>query len=292
MIYSLRINRVKNILKMIKTYKPTSGGLRTRKTLIKGVENVKPLKSLTKGKVGPSGRGRGKVSSRHKQRGAKRLYRAIDFKRNKFDIPAKVLSIQDDPNRGSNIALLSYADGEKRYIIAPEGLEVGVTVLSGENAEMSVGNSLPMSKIPTGTPIHNIEINPKAGGILARGAGNQGQIIAKEGEYVNVKLPSGEVKSILGRCYATIGVVGNIDKRNIDLGKAGRKRHLGRRPHVRGVAMGDPHRDHPHAGKYSTSGVGMASPMSPWGWKTRGVKTRKRVRTDYTIVSRRKSKKK
>ena len=277
---------------MIKTYKPTSEGLRTRKTLVKGVDAVRPLKSLTKGKAGPSGRSRGKVTSRHKQRGAKRLYRIIDFKRNKHDIPAKVVSIQDDPNRGSNIALLSYADGEKRYIIAPEGLEVGVTVVSGEKVEISVGNSLPMASIPVGTYVHNIEINPKAGGILSRGAGNSAQIIAKEGDYVNVKLPSGEVKKIRGVCYATIGVVGNIDKRNIDLGKAGRKRHLGRRPHVRGIVMGDPHRDHPHAGKYSTSGIGMIAALSPWGWKTKGVRTRKRVRTDYTIVSRRKGKKK
>jgi large subunit ribosomal protein L2 len=276
---------------MIKDYKPTSEGLRRRKTLVKGVEDVKPLKSLTKGKRGPSGRSRGRVSSRHKQRGAKRLHREIDFKRDKFNIPAKVVSIQDDPNRGSNIALLAYADGEKRYIVAPEGLKVGMSVISGEKSDVSVGNSLPMSNIPIGTPIHNIEINPKAGGILCRGAGNQAQIIAKEGNYVNVKLPSGEVKKIRGICYATIGVVGNIDKRNVVLGKAGRNRHLGRRPHVRGVAMGDPHGDHPHAGKYSTSGVGM-HPKTPWGKPAKGVKTRKRKRTDYTIVSRRKGKKK
>lgn len=276
---------------MIKDYKPTSEGLRRRKTLVKGVEDVKPLKSLTKGKRGPSGRSRGRISTRHKQRGAKRLHREIDFKRDKHEIPAKVVSIQDDPNRGSNIALLSYADGDKRYIIAPEGLKVGTFVMSGENADVSVGNSLPMSKIPIGTPIHNIEINPKAGGRLCRGAGNQAQIIAKEGNYVNVKLPSGEVKKIRGTCYATIGVVGNVDKRNVVLGKAGRNRYLGRRPHVRGVAMGDPHGDHPHAGKYSTSGVGM-HPKTPWGKKAKGVRTRKRKRTDYTIVSRRKAKKK
>lgn len=276
---------------MIKSYKPTSEGLRRRKTLVKDVENVRPLKSLTKGKTGPAGRSRGTVSSRHKQRGAKKLLREIDFKRNKFNIPAKVVSIQDDPNRGSNIALLSYSDGEKRYIIAPEGLEVGMTVISGENADVSIGNSLPMSMIPIGTPIHNIEINPKAGGILCRGAGNQAQIIAKEGNYVNVKLPSGEVKKVKGVCYATIGVVGNIDKRNVVLGKAGRNRHLGKRPHVRGVAMADPHGDHPHAGKYSTSGIGM-HPKTPWGKKAKGVRTRKRKRTDYTVVSRRKGKKK
>ena len=277
---------------MIKSYKPTSEGLRTRKTLVKGVDKARPEKSLTKGKASTSGRARGKITSRHKQRGAKRLYRFIDFKREKFDIPAKVVSIQDDPNRGPNIALLAYADGEKRYIIAPEGLEVGSTVMSGENAEISLGNNVPLSKIPLGTSIHNIEINPGAGAVLCRSAGNQAQIIAKEGNYVNVKLPSGEVKRIPDVCTATIGVIGNVDKRNIDLGKAGRMRYLGRRPHVRGIVMGDPHRDHPHAGKYSTSGIGMVAPLSPWGWKTKGVKTRKRVRTDYTIVSRRKGKKK
>ena len=277
---------------MIKSYKPTSEGLRTRKTLVKGVDKVRPEKSLTKGRSSNSGRSRGKVTSRHKQRGAKKLYRFVDFKRDKFNIPAKVISIQDDPNRGPNIALLAYADGEKRYIVAPEGLEVGSTIISGENAEISLGNNVPLSKIPLGTSIHNIEINPGAGAVLCRSAGNQAQIIAKEGNYVNVKLPSGEVKRIPDVCTATIGVIGNIDKRNIDLGKAGRMRHLGRRPHVRGVAMGDPHRDHPHAGKYSTTGIGMVAPLSPWGWKTKGVKTRKRVRTDYTIVSRRKGKKK
>jgi len=277
---------------MIKSYKSTSEGHRTRKTLVKVVDKVRPLKSLSRGKTSTAGRSRGKISSRHMGGGERRLYRDIDFRRDKFNISAKVESIQDDPNRGSNIALLSYADGEKRYILAPEGLQKGMSVMSGENADFSVGNSLPMSKIPLGIPIHNVEINPGAGGVLARGAGNQAQIIAKEGEYVNVKLPSGEVKRISDKCYATIGVLGNIDKRNVRLGKAGRKRRLGVRPHVRGVAMGDPHRDHPHAGKYGTTGIGMSSPMSPWGWKTRGVKTRRRKRTDYTIVSRRKSKKK
>jgi len=277
---------------MIKTYKPTSEGQRQRKTLVKEIDNVRPLKGLSWGLVGPAGRSRGRISSRHQQRGAKKLYRLIDFKRDKYNIKGKVLSIENDPNRGANIALLSYSDGEKRYIIAPEGLRTGMIVVSGEGSEISVGNSLPMSKIPLGVPIHNIEINPKAGGILVRGAGNQAEIIAKEGEYVNVKLPSGEVKRILGRCYATIGVLGNVDRRNIQLGKAGRKRHLGSRPGVRGVAMADPHRDHPHAGKYGKSGIGMASPMTPWGKKTRGVRTRKRRRTDRTIISRRKSKKK
>ncbi|NMB91432.1 50S ribosomal protein L2 [candidate division WWE3 bacterium] len=276
---------------MIKTYRPTSEGLRTRKTLVKNVNDVRPYKPLSKGVVGPVGRSRGKVSSRHMERGARKLYRTVDFKRDKFGIPAKVLTIENDPNRGPNIALLAYKDGEKRYILAPEGLKVGMEVMSGKDAEVSVGNCLPMSNIPLGVSIHNVEVNPKAGGILVRGAGNQALIIAKEGDCVNVKLPSGEVKKVRGICYATIGVLGNVDKRNARLGKAGRKRHLGIRPHVRGVAMGDPHRDHPHAGKYRTSGIGMASPKSPWGWITRGVKTRRRVRTNYTIVSSRKVKK-
>lgn len=276
---------------MIKTYRATSEGQRTRKTLVKEVDKVRPLRSLSRGVGGPVGRSRGMISSRHMERGAKKLYRTIDFKRDKFGIPAKVLSIENDPNRGANIALLAYADGEKRYILAPESLKTGMEVVSGENAEISVGNCLPMSSIPLGVAVHNIEINPKAGGVLVRGAGNQALIIAKEGEYVNVKLPSGEIKKLRGECCATIGVLSNVDKRNIRLGKAGRKRHLGVRPHVRGVAMGDPHRDHPHAGKYKTSGIGMASPKSPWGWITRGVKTRRRKRTNYTIVSDRRAKK-
>ena len=277
---------------MIKTYKPTSEGQRQRKTLVKAIDEIRPLKRLSKGLVGQTGRGHGSISSRHRQRGARKLFRAIDFKRDKYNVPAKVLSIENDPNRGVNIALLSYADGDKRYIPAPEGLLVGAKVVSGEDVEVALGNSLPMSKIPLGVSIHCVEINPKAGGILVRGAGNQAQIIAKEGEYVNVKLPSGEVKRIMGRCFATIGVLGNGDLRNTQLGKAGRAFHMGIRPHVRGVAMADPHRDHPHAGKYGKSGIGMASPMTPWGKKTRGVKTRTRRRTDYTIVSRRKSRKK
>lgn len=273
---------------MIKTYKPTSEGLRGRKTLVKEVENIRPLKRLSKGNVGPMGRSRGRISVRHKQRGAKKLYRSIDFKRDKIDIPAKVTSIQDDPNRGCNIALVVYADGEKRYILAPHGLKAGDRVISGEEAPLEVGNALPLDKIPLGMPIHNIEINPRAGGTMARGAGNSALIVAKEGKYVNVRLPSSEVKKFLNNCYATIGSLSNPDRRNVRLGKAGRKRHLGSRPAVRGVAMNDPHGDHPHAGKYKTSGVGMASPKTPWGKKARGVKTRKRKRTDRTIVSRRK----
>lgn len=274
---------------MLKYFKPTSEGLRTRKSLVREVDNVSPLKSRTAVlKIAP-GRSRGRISSRHKQRGAKKMYRQIDFKREKYNIPAKVVTIEYDPNRGANIALLSYSDGERRYILAPEGLKKGVTVMSGDKAEISVGNSLPMANVPLGIEIHNIEVNPKGGGIFARGAGNYAQILAKEGGFVNVKLPSGEVKRFMDSCYATIGVLSNADQRNVRLGKAGRKRHLGWRPHVRGVAMANPAADHPHAGKYKTSGIGMSSPKSPWGWKTRGVKTRKRRRTDYTIIKRRKS---
>ncbi len=216
------------------------------------------------------------------------MYRQIDFLRDKFNIPGVVATIEYDPNRGSNIALLNYVDGEKRYILAPEGLQKGTKVFSGENVEISVGNALPMEKIPLGVEIHNIEINPLSGGVLVRGAGNYAQIMAKEGDFVTLKLPSGEVKRLPGRCYATIGVLSNADVRNVRLGKAGRKRNLGWRPHVRGVAMANPAGDHPHAGKYKTSGIGMSAPKSPWGWITRGVKTRKRKRTNYTIVKRRK----
>lgn len=278
---------------MIKTYKPTSEGLRKRKTLVKELTSSKPVKALTsKVLKGPAGRSHGTVSSRHKQRGVKRRMRIIDFKRDKVNIVGRVSTIEHDPNRGPNLALISYADGERRYILAPEGLTVGMEVMSGTEAELVPGNALPLSNIPLGTFVHNIELNIGAGGILARGAGNSAQVMAKEGEHVNLKLPSGEVKRVLGKCYATIGVLSNADVRNTQLGKAGRKRYLGWRPHVRGVAMANPKKDHPHAGKYNDTGIGRPSPMSPWGWKTRGVKSRKRSHTDYTIVKRREKKRK
>jgi large subunit ribosomal protein L2 len=275
---------------MLKIYKPTSPGSRTRKTLVKSVDKVEPQKTLISPIRGDAGRTHGHITSRHKQRGAKKHYRIVDFKRQKFNISAKVLTIEHDPNRGPNIALVAYADGERTYILAPEGLTVGMTVISGKGSEPSVGNVLPLAEIPLGMSIHNIEVNPGYGGIMARGAGNYAQILAKEGSYVNIKLPSGEVKKVSGDCYATIGVLSNIDLKNTQLGKAGRKRHLGWRPHVRGVSMADPHHDHPHAGKYRTTGIGRPSPLSPWGWKTRGVKSRKRRHTDYTIVKSRHSK--
>lgn len=275
---------------MLKKYKPTSAGIRFRKTLVKDVDDRRPLKSLTFGIKGPSGRTNGKVTVRHRQRGAKKLYRIIDFKRDKTGVPAKVAFIEHDPNRGPNIALLHYKDGEKRYILAPEGLERGMTVLSGEEAPLTVGNALPLKNIPLGMSIHNIEINPGNGAIMVRGAGNSAQVIAKDGDYVNVKLPSGEVKKIRGNCMGTLGVLSNMDLRNSQLGKAGKKRYLGWRPTVRGVAMPDPGK-HPHAGSYNGNGIGMPSPKSPWGWKTRGVNTRKRKHTDYTIVTKRSKKK-
>ena len=275
---------------MIKEYRPTSEGQRTRKTLVRNVDKVRPLKSKTKGLTGAVGRSRGRISSRFRQRGSKKLYREIDFRREKYNIPAKVATIEYDPNRGADIALLHYADGEKRYILAPEGLKKDTVIMSGSDVELSLGNCLPLSKIPLGMEIHNIEINPGAGAVLVRGAGNYAQIIAKEGNYVNIRLPSGEVKKVMANCYATIGVLTNADLRNTQLGKAGRMRHIGFRPHVRGVAMSDPHGDHPHAGKYGKSGIGIASPRTPWGKKTKGVKTRTRKHTNYTIVKGRKKK--
>lgn len=272
---------------MIKNYRPTSPGIRFRKTLVRETDNVAPEKSLTKPLKGSVGRNNGTVSVRHRQRGHKKKYRIVDFKRDKRDIPAKVDSIQYDPNRGPDLALLHYADGEKRYILAPEGLKKGMTVMSGEKAEITVGNALPLEKIPLGYDVHNIEINPGKGGQMVRGAGNGAKILAKEGKYANIKLPSGEVKKVALTCYATIGVLGNSDHRNTRLGKAGLKRHTGGRPQVRGVAMANPS-DHPHAGSYKDNGIGMPSPKSPWGWKTRGRKTRKRSHTDkYKVRDRR-----
>jgi len=272
---------------MIKTYRPTSPGTRGRKSLVIKSTRTKPEKSLVTPLKGASGRSGGRITTRHKQRGAKKNYRMVDFKRDKRDVPAKVASIEYDPNRGPNIALLYYVDGEKRYILAPEGLELGQEVLAGEEVELNVGNALPMDKIPLGEFIHNIELNPGQGVIMARGAGNSSQILAKEGKHVNIKLPSGEVKRVLSSCYATIGVLSNADLRNVNFAKAGRKRNMGWRPSVRGVAMANPS-DHPHAGSYSDTGIGMPSPKSPWGKKTRGAKTRRRKGTSKTIVVKRK----
>ncbi|MFZ5424688.1 MAG: 50S ribosomal protein L2 [Patescibacteria group bacterium] len=275
---------------MIKSYKPTSNGMRFRKTLVLDItKNKKREKKLSSPLKGPAGRNNGTVSSRHRQRGHKKHYRVIDFKRDKRDIPAKVMALEYDPNRGANIALVSYADGEKRYILAPEKLKVGTKVIAGDNVEPVPGNALPLANIPLGAPIHNIEINPGKGGQMVRGAGNSAILMAKEGKYVNIKLPSGEIKKVLKTCYATMGVLSNADLRNTQMGKAGRARHKGKRPHIRGIAIANPS-DHPHGGSYKDNGIGMPSPKSPWGWKTRGKLTRKRKHTDKFIVKSRRKK--
>jgi large subunit ribosomal protein L2 len=227
----------------------------------------------------------GRITVRHRGGGHRRQLRVIDFKRDKMDIPAKVASIEYDPNRSARIALLNYADGERRYIIAPLNLKVGDTVITSANAEIRSGNTLPISNIPVGTLIHNIEMQAGKGGQIARSAGTAAQLLAKEGEYAQVRLPSGEVRLIPQKCLATIGEVGNLDHSNIKLGKAGRKRHLGIRPTVRGTAMSP--RDHPHGGGEGRQPTGMPGPKSPWGKPTRGKKTRHNALTDKFIVKRR-----
>lgn len=275
---------------MIKSYKPTSEGRRTRKTLIRQVSKARPQKSLTVAIKGPAGRSHGSVSSRHRQRGHKKFYRMIDFKRTKFDIPATVTALEYDPNRGPNIALLTYADGQKSYILAPEGLQMGQKIISSKDSvEILPGNCTVLKNLPLSAQVHNIELNLGAGGQMVRGAGTYGIIMAKEGKYVNIKLPSGEVKKFLEDALATVGALSNADFRNRVLGKAGIGRHLGMRPHIRGVAVANPS-DHPHGGSYKDKGVGMPSPKSPWGWKTKGKKTRSRKIGLKYLVSARKAK--
>jgi large subunit ribosomal protein L2 len=274
----------------IKMYKPTSPGRRGMSvSTFEEITKTKPEKSLLAPLRKKAGRNvRGKITVRHRGGGHKRRYRLIDFKRDRFGIPARVASIQYDPNRSARIALLTYADGEKRYVIAPLGLMVGSVLMSGPEAEMRVGNALPLASIPVGTVIHNIELQPGRGGQLVRSAGTSAQLMAKEGKYAHVRLPSGEVRLIHQRCMATIGQVGNTDHGNISLGKAGRKRHRGWRPTVRGSAMSP--RDHPHGGGEGRSPIGMPSPKSPWGKPTLGYKTRHNKATDKWIVRRRRKK--
>ncbi len=226
----------------------------------------------------------GRITVRHIGGGNRRKYRIIDFKRNKDNIPAKVASIEYDPNRSANIALLVYADGEKRYIIAPVGLQKGDTVMSGENADIKTGNTLPMEKIPVGTVIHNIEMHPGKGGQIARSAGNSAQLMAKEGKYATLRLPSGEMRYLPIKCRATIGQVGNLEHEIVSLGKAGRKRHMGVRPTVRGVVMNPC--DHPHGGGEGKSPIGMPSPVTPWGKPALGYKTRKKNKSNKFIIKR------
>ena len=271
----------------IKVYNPTSAGRRgmTGHTF-EEITKSKPERSLTEALRKQSGRNNtGRVTVRHRGGGHKRRYRLIDFKRNKFDSTASVLAIEYDPNRSARIALVQYEDGEKRYIIAPLGLKVGDRIANGEMAEIRTGNALFIRDIPVGTMIHNIELLPGNGGQLARAAGVSGQLLAKEGIYCQVRLPSGEVRLVHERCMATIGQVGNTDHGNIKLGKAGRTRWMGWRPSVRGIAM-DPG-GHPHGGGEGRSGIGMPGPKTPWGKPALGKRTRHNKRTDAFIVRRR-----
>ena len=271
----------------IRVYKPTSPARRFMSVLtFEEITKKTPEKSLTTDLRHRAGRtNQGKITVRHQGGGARRKYRIIDFKRQKDGIPATVKAIEYDPNRTCFIALLFYADGEKRYILAPLGLKVGDTVMSGPTADIKPGNCLPIANIPLGTLIHNVEIKPGKGGQMVRSAGVAAQVMAKEGAFAQVRLPSGEVRKVPMTARATVGQVGNTDHSNVRIGKAGRKRHMGVRPTVRGVVMNPV--DHPHGGGEGRSPVGMPAPMSPWGKKTQGVKTRKhRKYSDKMIVSR------
>lgn len=275
----------------IRKYKPTTPGLRGMTvSTFEEITKSTPEKSLTVTLKKHSGRNnRGKITVRHRGGGYRPKYRIIDFKRNKDGVPGTVTAIEYDPNRSANIALITYADGEKRYIIAPEKLEVGATVVSGPDADIVVGNALPIANIPVGTMIHNIELKPGKGGQLARSAGNAAQLMAKEGDYAQLRLPSGEVRKVLMRCKATIGEVGNEEHGNIDIGKAGRKRHMGIRPTVRGSVMNP--NDHPHGGGEGKAPIGRKSPVTPWGKPALGYKTRKKNKdSNKYIVKRRKEK--
>jgi len=274
----------------IRNFKPTTNARRKMSTLVnEDITKKTPEKSLVVSMKKISGRNnQGHITVRHHGGGEKRKYRIIDFKRNKYDIPGRVASIEYDPNRTANIALINYRDGEKRYIIAPKDLKVGMEVVSGENVDIKVGNALPLMNIPVGTVIHNIELRPLKGGELARSAGNSAQILGREGNYVMVRLSSGEQRKILGTCYATIGEVGNADHELVKLGKAGRTRHMGIRPTVRGSVMNP--NDHPHGGGEGRAPVGRKGPVTPWGKPALGYKTRVKKASDKLIVRRRNGK--
>jgi large subunit ribosomal protein L2 len=272
----------------IRRYKPTSAGRRNMSvSTFEEITKKRPEKRLIEPLKKHAGRNnQGKITTRHRGGGHKRFYRIIDFKRNKLNIPAKVASIEYDPNRSARIALLNYVDGEKRYILAPNGIQVGDTLMSGPEAEIRVGNALPLRLIPLGTQVHNIELYIGRGGQLVRSAGVAAQLVAKEGDYATLRLPSGETRLIHANCMATIGQVGNIDHQNIRIGKAGRNRWLGKRPTVRGSVMNP--RDHPHGGGEGRAPIGMSTPKTKWGKPARGVKTRHNPRTDRFIIRRRK----
>jgi large subunit ribosomal protein L2 len=271
----------------IRTLRPYTPGTRDYSLSdFSEITREKPEKGLTKGKHRAKGRNnRGTITCRHRGGGSRRRYRQIDFRRNKHNIPAKVAAIEYDPNRNARIALLYYQDGEKRYILYPTGLQVGSFITAGPDVPIEVGNALPLSRIPLGTAIHNVELLPGRGGQIVRAAGSMAKVAAKEGNYVTIKLPSGEARMVRKECYATIGQVGNSEHRNINQGKAGRKRWKGRRPHVRGSVMNPV--DHPHGGGEGRAPIGKPSPVTPWGKPTAGYKTRKRKNSDKFIVRRR-----
>lgn len=274
----------------IRAYRPYTSSTR-QKTVsdFAEVTRSEPEKSLTHYKHRAKGRNnRGVITCRHRGGGHKRLYREIDFRRNKHNIPAKVVSIEYDPNRNARIALLHYQDGEKRYILHPVGLTVGTTLVSGPDSPIEVGNALPLGSMPLGTSVHNVELYPGRGGQIVRSAGASAQVMAKEGDYVTLRLPSSEVRLIRRECYATIGQVGNVDARNISLGKAGRKRWMGRRPEVRGSVMNPV--DHPHGGGEGRAPIGRSGPVTPWGKPALGYKTRKKKKLSDAMIVRRRRK--
>lgn len=273
----------------VRKYKPTSAGRRNMSvSTFDELTKKRPEPRLTEPLHKHAGRNNmGRLTTRHRGGGHKRFYRIIDFKRNKLGIPGKVQALEYDPNRTARIALISYADGEKRYIIAPTGLKVGDTIMNGADADIRIGNALPLSAIPLGTQIHNVELEIGRGAVLVRSAGTAAQLMAKEGDYATLRMPSGEMRQIHVRCMATIGQVGNADHQNVRIGKAGRSRWLGRRPTVRGSVMNP--RDHPHGGGEGRAPIGMSTPKTKWGKPARGVKTRNNKRSDRFIVRRRNS---
>ncbi len=273
-----------------RSFRPYTPG--TRQAVISDFAEItrsEPEKSLTHSKHRDKGRNnRGVITSRRRGGGHKRLYRVIDFRRNKYNIPGKIAAIEYDPNRNARIALVYYQDGEKRYILHPAGLAVGATIVSGPDSPIEIGNALPLSNIPLGTSVHNVELTPRKGGQIVRAAGAVAQVVAKEGNYVTLKLPSTEVRMVRRECYATIGQVGNIEDRNLSLGKAGRNRHLGRRPSVRGSVMNPV--DHPHGGGEGRAPIGRSGPVTPWGKPALGAKTRKRKKRSTALIVRRRRK--
>ncbi len=268
----------------LKSFKPVTPGLRAAVLpTFDEITTTRPQKSLLAPRKRSAGRNSGgRISVRHRGGGAKRAYRIIDFKRDKIGVPGRIASVEYDPNRAARISLVHYADGDKRYILHPLGVKMGDRIEAGPDAEVRPGNALPLSHIPTGTMVHNIEMQPGRGGQVARSAGNSAQVLAKEADYTLLRLPSGEVRRFLSRCMATVGQLGNVDHKNIKLGKAGRNRWLGRRPEVRGSAMTP--RDHPHGGGEGRSPIGMPGPKTPWGKPTLGYKTRRNKRTNNMIV--------